>query len=186
MSAFTLVAPLLDDCLSSLPADEINSFCLVTTLPCSYHHVYHHLPSMTLPFLLLFSFSCCATQEKAAKSCSDYGFHMAVTSWSDKVAADMEALSQQGINSFKFFMAYKVRQMLCCCTGDSMRIKTDCIKTVFDSLFTSSWIKKGHQREAGWSTSCWTDVPCCLVWGQVGHSTASMWGLTAPCICRVH
>eukprot|EP00877_Chromochloris_zofingiensis_P011631 jgi/Chrzof1/6721/Cz19g06250.t1 len=46
-------------------------------------------------------------KEKAAKSCSDYGFHMAVTSWSDKVAADMEALSQQGINSFKFFMAYK-------------------------------------------------------------------------------
>lgn len=37
----------------------------------------------------------------------DYGFHMAVTSWSDKVAADMAALTQRGVNSFKFFMAYK-------------------------------------------------------------------------------
>jgi hypothetical protein len=33
---------------------------------------------------------------------------MAVTSWSDKVAADMGTLVGQGINSFKFFMAYKV------------------------------------------------------------------------------
>lgn len=51
----------------------------------------------------------------------DYGFHMAVTSWSPKVftftsislifnqvSAAMEALVQEGINSFKFFMAYKV------------------------------------------------------------------------------
>lgn len=37
----------------------------------------------------------------------DYGFHMAVTSWSDKVAADMATLTQRGVNSFKFFMAYK-------------------------------------------------------------------------------
>ncbi|KAI7845659.1 hypothetical protein COHA_000773 [Chlorella ohadii] len=37
----------------------------------------------------------------------DYGFHIAVTSWSDKVAADMAALAQRGVNSFKFFMAYK-------------------------------------------------------------------------------
>lgn len=33
---------------------------------------------------------------------------MAVTSWSPKVAADMATLVKQGINSFKFFMAYKV------------------------------------------------------------------------------
>lgn len=37
----------------------------------------------------------------------DYGFHMAVTSWSPKVAADMAALTQRGVNSFKFFVAYK-------------------------------------------------------------------------------
>lgn len=37
----------------------------------------------------------------------DYGFHMAVTSWGPKVAADMAALTAQGVNSFKFFMAYK-------------------------------------------------------------------------------
>mmetsp|Transcript_24966 Transcript_24966/g.59395 ORF Transcript_24966/g.59395 Transcript_24966/m.59395 type:complete len:521 (+) Transcript_24966:177-1739(+) len=44
---------------------------------------------------------------KAAKSCMDYGFHMAVTSWSEEVARDMELLVNEGINSFKFFLAYK-------------------------------------------------------------------------------
>jgi hypothetical protein len=33
---------------------------------------------------------------------------MAITSWSDKVAGDMAKLVKEGINSFKFFMAYKV------------------------------------------------------------------------------
>lgn len=42
----------------------------------------------------------------------DYGFHMAVTSWGPKVAADMAALVKEGINSFKFFMAYKVGRVL--------------------------------------------------------------------------
>jgi len=45
---------------------------------------------------------------KAEDAIMDYGFHMAVTSWSDKVAEDMETLVKfHGINSFKFFMAYK-------------------------------------------------------------------------------
>lgn len=45
---------------------------------------------------------------KANDAIMDYGFHMAVTSWSDKVAKDMETLVKfHGINSFKFFMAYK-------------------------------------------------------------------------------
>lgn len=49
-----------------------------------------------------------AWKKKAAeKAVMDYSFHMAVTSWSDQVAHDMEALTEQGINSFKFFMAYK-------------------------------------------------------------------------------
>lgn len=47
-------------------------------------------------------------KKKAAGACTDYGFHMAVTSWSPKVASDMEQLVKHGINSFKFFMAYKV------------------------------------------------------------------------------
>eukprot|EP00210_Caulerpa_lentillifera_P001757 g1687.t1 len=46
-------------------------------------------------------------KEKAKKSCMDYGFHMAVTSWNTQVSNAMEALVRQGINSFKFFMAYK-------------------------------------------------------------------------------
>ncbi|KAJ7552152.1 hypothetical protein O6H91_06G044100 [Diphasiastrum complanatum] len=38
----------------------------------------------------------------------DYGFHMAVTTWNEKVAKDMELLvKEKGINSFKFFLAYK-------------------------------------------------------------------------------
>ncbi|KAL3683562.1 hypothetical protein R1sor_001584 [Riccia sorocarpa] len=46
--------------------------------------------------------------KKAKKSCMDYGFHMAVTAWNDKVAKDMEILvKEKGINSFKFFLAYK-------------------------------------------------------------------------------
>jgi dihydroorotase-like cyclic amidohydrolase len=48
-------------------------------------------------------------KKKAQVACADYGFHMAVTSWSAKVAADMETMVKEGINSFKFFMAYKVR-----------------------------------------------------------------------------
>ncbi|XP_024545302.1 dihydropyrimidinase [Selaginella moellendorffii] len=47
-------------------------------------------------------------RRKAEPSCMDYGFHMAVTTWNDKVAQDMETLvKEHGINSFKFFMAYK-------------------------------------------------------------------------------
>lgn len=37
----------------------------------------------------------------------DYGFHMAVTRWDSKTSEDMAGLVQQGVNSFKFFMAYK-------------------------------------------------------------------------------
>ncbi|WP_416763475.1 dihydropyrimidinase [Roseateles sp. So40a] len=44
----------------------------------------------------------------AEKSAADYGFHVAVTWWSDSVHADMGRLvAEEGINSFKHFMAYK-------------------------------------------------------------------------------
>jgi len=44
----------------------------------------------------------------AEKSAADYGFHVAVTWWSDSVHADMGRLVQdEGVNSFKHFMAYK-------------------------------------------------------------------------------
>ena len=49
-----------------------------------------------------------AWKVKAADAVMDYGFHMAVTAWSAEVAAQMAALTERhGINSFKFFMAYK-------------------------------------------------------------------------------
>ncbi len=45
---------------------------------------------------------------RAAKAAADYGFHMAITWWSDQVHAEMGTLAaQHGINSFKHFMAYK-------------------------------------------------------------------------------
>jgi len=44
----------------------------------------------------------------AEKSASDHGFHVAVTWWSEGVHADMGTLvREEGINSFKHFMAYK-------------------------------------------------------------------------------
>ncbi|MDE2396025.1 MAG: dihydropyrimidinase [Burkholderiales bacterium] len=44
----------------------------------------------------------------AEKAAGDYGFHVAVTWWSDQVRADMGTLVQEeGVNSFKHFMAYK-------------------------------------------------------------------------------
>ena len=47
-------------------------------------------------------------EAKSAISVMDFGLHMAVTSWSDKVAEDMAWLAgAKGINSFKFFLAYK-------------------------------------------------------------------------------
>jgi dihydropyrimidinase len=45
---------------------------------------------------------------KAEKAAADYSFHVAVTWWSDQVAAEMATLTREhGVNSFKHFMAYK-------------------------------------------------------------------------------
>ncbi|KNA25106.1 hypothetical protein SOVF_009150 [Spinacia oleracea] len=47
-------------------------------------------------------------KQKAQKSCMDYGFHMAVTKWDEVVSREMDLMvKEEGINSFKFFMAYK-------------------------------------------------------------------------------
>ncbi|MCX7224706.1 MAG: dihydropyrimidinase [Burkholderiales bacterium] len=44
----------------------------------------------------------------AEKSASDYSFHVAITWWSEQVRKDMGTLvNDEGINSFKHFMAYK-------------------------------------------------------------------------------
>ena len=44
----------------------------------------------------------------AEKSCADYGFHVAVTWWDESVYRDMATLvREEGVNSFKHFMAYK-------------------------------------------------------------------------------
>ncbi|KAK9154435.1 hypothetical protein Sjap_001915 [Stephania japonica] len=45
---------------------------------------------------------------KAKDSCMDYGLHMAITKLDESVARDMEVMvEERGINSFKFFLAYK-------------------------------------------------------------------------------
>ncbi len=47
-------------------------------------------------------------REWAQKSAGDYGFHVAVTWWSESVHRDMGLLvKDEGVNSFKHFMAYK-------------------------------------------------------------------------------
>ena len=44
----------------------------------------------------------------AEKSAGDYGFHVAVTWWDETVKRDMGTLvNEEGVNSFKHFMAYK-------------------------------------------------------------------------------
>lgn len=50
--------------------------------------------------------------EKAKSSCMDYGFHMAITKWDDIVPKEMETMVEKGINSFKFFLAYKGSLMI--------------------------------------------------------------------------
>jgi len=47
-------------------------------------------------------------REWSQKSAADYGFHVAITWWDETVHADMGTLARdEGINSFKHFMAYK-------------------------------------------------------------------------------
>ncbi|XP_013606352.1 PREDICTED: dihydropyrimidinase [Brassica oleracea var. oleracea] len=47
-------------------------------------------------------------ENKSRNACMDYGFHMAITKWDDGVSKDMEIMvKEKGINSFKFFLAYK-------------------------------------------------------------------------------
>lgn len=44
----------------------------------------------------------------AEKACADYSFHVAITWWDDSVHADMGTLVRdEGVNTFKHFMAYK-------------------------------------------------------------------------------
>lgn len=46
-------------------------------------------------------------RERAAKATADYAFHMAVTSWSDRIREEMAEVVAAGVTSFKHFMAYK-------------------------------------------------------------------------------
>jgi dihydropyrimidinase len=47
-------------------------------------------------------------REWSEKSCSSYSFHVAVTWWDETVSEDMGTLvREEGVNSFKHFMAYK-------------------------------------------------------------------------------
>lgn len=45
--------------------------------------------------------------DKAKDSFCDYGFHMAMVDWNDKIEAEMQDMMDAGISSFKLYMAYK-------------------------------------------------------------------------------
>jgi dihydropyrimidinase len=49
---------------------------------------------------------------KTSKACADYSFHMAITWWGEKVFDEMATVVDQGITSFKHFMAYKGALMI--------------------------------------------------------------------------
>ena len=44
---------------------------------------------------------------KAGRAHCDYSYHMAITWWGEQVFTEMKAVVDQGINTFKHFMAYK-------------------------------------------------------------------------------
>lgn len=48
-----------------------------------------------------------AWQRKAeGKACCDYGFHMAITDWTDDIPGQMEEMCRRGVTSFKVYLAY--------------------------------------------------------------------------------
>jgi dihydropyrimidinase len=73
-----------------------------------------------------------ARRAEAQKAAADYGFHVAVTWWSDQVADDMATLTRQhGVNSFKHFTAYKGALMvddgaLMCSIGQALELGAIC------------------------------------------------------------
>jgi dihydropyrimidinase len=47
-------------------------------------------------------------RKKGEKAAGDYGLHIGIVEFNEKVAKEMEILTKEkGINSFKVFMAYK-------------------------------------------------------------------------------
>ncbi|MDO4750140.1 MAG: dihydropyrimidinase [Eubacteriales bacterium] len=50
----------------------------------------------------------------------DYGFHMAVTEWNDAVRAELPIMAEQGVTSFKAYMAY-----------DNLRLNDDELRELF-------------------------------------------------------
>ncbi len=47
-------------------------------------------------------------EERAARQATiDYGFHMSITGWSEKLWSEMATVVDRGVNTFKHFMAYK-------------------------------------------------------------------------------
>ncbi len=48
-----------------------------------------------------------AWHQKAGKAVSDFGFHVAITWWGEQVWKEMPEMVKRGVNTFKYFMAYK-------------------------------------------------------------------------------
>lgn len=71
--------------------------------------VIDFIPQDLTPLMLNFE----KWQEKASsKAAVDYGFHMNITRWDDKVKSELPGLSREGISSIKVFTAYNNRLRL--------------------------------------------------------------------------
>lgn len=46
-------------------------------------------------------------KKSEGKCYCDYGFHMAISDWNDNISDEMEDMANEGITSFKLYMAYK-------------------------------------------------------------------------------
>ncbi|MBD5559378.1 MAG: dihydropyrimidinase [Clostridia bacterium] len=57
------------------------------------------------------------------KSCCDYGFHMAITEWTPRVADELTRMKQEGVTSYKLYMAY-----------DNLRVADDIIYEVLKAV----------------------------------------------------
>lgn len=89
---------------------------------------------------------------KAKKGCMDFAFHVAVTSWNDEVSRDMKEAVKAGVNSFKFFLAYKVRIIF--------HLSNCCLKFGLDVHHDNQSVSDTHLHWAASSFSLLSEAVC--------------------------
>ena len=101
----------------------------------------------------------------AEKACADYSFHVAVTWWSEGVREDMGKLvREEGVNSFKHFMAYKNAIM---CDDETLvnsfkrALELGAMPTVSSALTCCARAARSPPSAPTWprpAPRCWTPV----------------------------